>query len=181
MMLPAAELLWLATCTARYVAETGDLGVLAETTAQGDGPGLTLKEHCERAMRLCRDADGVSGAMLDAALELWSLVTGGTAKTALTAPGFRRREDRPEHPEQRTLPRRIRYFQSVSPTLSDAQGRRELERTFDSDLVPDGDSNSACGAYAAVERILGIQATSEGLLVRPHLPSAWAECEITRE
>ena len=66
MVLPAEELLWLAACTARYVAETGDVGVLAETIARRDGPGLTLKEHCERAMRLCREANGVSEAMLEA-------------------------------------------------------------------------------------------------------------------
>ena len=43
------------------------------------------------------------------------------------------------------------------------------------------DSGSACLVYSAIAgHILGIEATSEGLILEPHLPEAWTECTITR-
>ena len=184
MTLPPAELLWLPACAARYVAETGDAGVLAEPvgpssgSGSGGGPALTLKEHCERILRVCLNSDACGGPALDRALDIWWSATGGLPGPAPANQGL---PDRPEHPEERSLPRRVRYLQSICPTLSEGEPRAHVERAFGSEGSPEGDSGVACLAHSEiVERILGVEAGCDGLRLRPRLPDSWNECRITR-
>ena len=182
--LPPRELLWLAVCTARYVAETGDQSVLKRQVSLTDGPSLTLAEHCERAIRMCiYDRDALAGSadlvLLEQGLKLWSLIAEDadefTSQTAEVE--NRRRNARPEYPEERSRPRRLSYLQSICPSIRCESVAEMLEYCPDTT----DDSGVAWLVYSAIsQRILGLEATSEGLLIDPHLPEQWSECVITR-
>jgi len=189
VMLPPGELLWLPACAARYVAETGDLGVLDEpvglstSSGCGAGPELTLKEHCERILRLRATSAGAGDPMLQRTLETWSMVTDPAPGLGSLLEGAesQRHADRPEHPEERSLPRRVRYLQSISPTLAEGEPRADMERVFGSDGAAATDSGVACLAHSEiVEYMLGVMAAGDGLRLRPKLPDSWDECRITR-
>ncbi len=190
LTLPNEELLWLATCTAHYVAETGDASVLEELVASHHSVGLTLRDHCERIMRICANNESLPEGLLEQTARLWSLV-------AETAPDFPPRvwtlanrrhaksasitDDENEHHEEKILPRRVRYFQSVTPAIASAQGLQEIDRLFGQAKGLDGESASAVGTYwVMTEHILGLEATPQGLRIRPRLPQSWQECNITR-
>ncbi len=217
--LPSTELLWLPIATARYVAETGDRAVLAESIALRDGPAMPLKEHCERIIKMGLNATESNrnpgdDRLLAQTIRLWSLVCGeslfrdfGSPQQPGTAPAShrsgktgaphspdpetsvdlcmeaesRRRTDRPEHAEQRSLPRRVRYLQSITPTLSDKTLLSDLRDYLGSDEMGTGDVDATCSLYSAlVEWTLGLNSTLEGLTLNPKLPDSWFECEITR-
>jgi len=184
VMLPPEELVWLPLCAARYVAETGDLSVLGESVTCAEEPPLTLEEHCERILKLCVDSALENEPIIRKALRYWSDATGRTPVHAGSPPGHRPDPDsRPsEESEQSTLPRRIRHLQLISPTLAQPQAKAEMERLVGSDIGPKTDSGAACLAYSAIiEEILGIEAVSSGLRLRPRLPDAWDEYRVTRK
>lgn len=191
MLLPS-ELLWLAACTARYVAETGDPSILNENVTLRDGPSLSLKEHCGRAIRMCLAADAAGRRLLEQTARLWSFVdeqskefsaclqeiSGGPAPGRIAG---RRTSTRTEYPEKRNLPRRVKYFQSLSPSLSDSRTEGEIRASLGPDGFTEGEVATACCLYSAlVEDVLGLEATYEGLTLRPNLPETWCECEMTR-
>lgn len=181
--LPASELLWLVISTAKYVAETGDRGVLSESIALRDGPALPLKEHCERIIRMglhSRQSEQKSGddRLLDQTIKLWRLVCEDFDDTDVL---YQRRADRAPYSEQRTLPRRVKYLQSITPTLSDKTILGDLADYLGSDEMGVGDVDATCSLYATlVEWTLGLNATCEGLTLSPRLPDSWFECEIVR-
>ena len=208
LVVPPAELLWLPACVARYVAETGDASVTAErvgpSTSSGcSGPALTLKDHCERILRMCLSFDPSTGlragvstgsgpkaeaaGLLEHAQDLWSAVAGSSdlplasfdpAQDALMD---RQRPERPEHPEERSLPRRVRYLQSICRAIGEGEPRARIEREFEASYSPESDCGVACSLYAEiVERILGIQPFDGGLRIHPRLPDSWSDCEIIR-
>lgn len=186
VMLPPAELLWLAVCTANYVAETGDRGILSRAVPLADGPTLTLREHCERAVAASLNSGrSVAGSAEDALVEhaamLWSLVCGeGGDPAEICSRRSRRAAERTEQLERRSLPRRVSYIQSMCPSLSDRRTSAELHHYLGSE-DPSQTTADACALYATLtERVLGIRATCEGLIVQPNPPDLWQECQVTR-
>ncbi|MHB9037404.1 MAG: hypothetical protein ACYC64_12125 [Armatimonadota bacterium] len=178
--MPPQELLWLAICTANYVAETGNVGMLSQTVAFRDGVIMSLGEHCERAIRNCANQSCHSGdELLEQALELWSFVKPTDEFTDLLEIVRNRRASGPkEHSEERSLPRRMRYLQSVCPTLSEAPVANALSNELDETSC---DSRTNLAAYSAVvQKMLGITATNEGLVLKPRFPESWFECMIVR-
>ncbi len=184
VMVPPGEMMWLPACTAHYVAETGDMDVLSERVGLNEQSQLTLKEHCERIIRLCTSSDGGNASSLVArTVKSWALIDASSVEFAALRDAMAKREagETDDPPEQRSLPRRVRFFQSLTPVLSEGEAARDLERLFGSELGPTGDSGAACCTYATlVERVLGLEATPQGLRIHPDLPPAWQECEITR-
>jgi len=182
--LPARELLWLAACAERYVAETGDTSTLTEIVPLRDGPELTLKEHCERVIRMCIHGEGAAfDPLLEQVVRHWALISGGADEFAPYIEGIenRRMLEKPDRGEQRHLPRRVKFFQTASPALSDSDVSDKIDNFFSMDASPDGESGAACCVYAAVvETVLGLQATAEGLSLHPRLPESWKHCEVTR-
>lgn len=184
--LPPAEMLWLVISTAKYIAESGDRSVLAESIALRDGPVLPLQEHCERIIRLCLNAtsgsDDDDSRLLAQTIKLWSLISGdleaiGQALEVLN----QRTSDRNKHSESRTLPRRVRYVQSLAPTLSDKAVIDDVRSYLSAEETGASDVDAVCSLYSAlVERTFGLNATYEGLSLNPRLPESWFECEIIR-
>jgi len=179
--LPPQELLWLAASTAKYVAETGDMSILAEPIRSREGIAFTLREHCERVMGLCANSGGTS-RFLESTSKLWSMACDDLPSDDQFngGPVCRWTVERTEHPELRSLPRRVKYLQSVSSALTDDSANRALGSRFGSDETI-SEPDEACRLYAAlVEDMLGIQATAEGLVLRPDIPRAWCEVDIVR-
>lgn len=180
--LPPKELLWLAVCTARYVAETGDISVLERSVSLKDGPSLTLAEHCERAIRMClydRDALAQSAdmALLEQGLKLWSLVAEDSDEfgSRLAELKNQRVATRPEYPEERSRPRRLQYLECICPSIDCEKAAEMLGDTTE-------DSGMAWLVYSVISQtILGLEATSGGLIIDPRLPEHWSECAITRK
>jgi len=188
VMVPPRELLWLATCTARYVAETLDVEVLNHPIPLGGGPSLSLRKHCERAIRMCLCAEGEErdeaddSLLLDTALT-WSLTVGEADEFApyIEELSARRKRESRELPEERTLPRRLRYLQSCAPVLRDpAIAQAVVEALGPARAGQCGHAVDFAVHNAVVEKVLGIVATSEGLCIRPALPESWDECRIIR-
>lgn len=175
--LTPSELLWLAASTAAYVAETGDLSVLEERVGLRDGLTLTLRGHCERAIGLCAQAGEALGdpwvhRLLARTVSLWGTVVG---ESQVLNEASRKLADRPDYPEQRNMPRRMKYFQTLSPTLADSPLSQSLGNTAD------GEIGEMCRLHSIIsEDILGVRAAREGLTLQPNLPSGWCECSITR-
>ena len=171
----ANELLWLAICTASYIAETGNIGVLSQTVAFKDGVIMTLKEHCERAIRKCAN-ESVSSAeeneTLEKALRLWSFIKPSDEFSSLLEKVMSRRVREPQElPKQRNQPRRLQYLQSICPTLSG------LNSSSDNT----SDARTILSAYSSIaENVFGLTATYEGLMLEPNLPESWFECMVTR-
>ena len=184
--LPVEELLWLPITTAHYVAETGDREVLEMGISLKEGPSLTLKEHCERVIGMCLNSSRSSEPGIHALLALlipqWLLIFGDLARASgeanLTS---RRLAEKREYPEQRTLPRRIRYFQSISPATSDDRVSQAVQACTTSTDTGSRDAQAACCVYSAlVEHMLGLTSTVEGLILKPELPESWCECDIVK-
>ena len=178
--LPPNELLWLAFLTARYVAETGDMDILSQTVAFKDGPSLSLKEHCERAMRMSKNSHPIDcehALLLKQTTEIWQFVFGDNSEFT-----SQNTADSPiEYNEQRVLPKRVRYLQSMSPTLADKQIKEQIENSICNDSQT-WNPNTVCTILSTIiDRILGISATCEGLILNPNLPQSWQECRITRK
>ena len=186
--LPAAELLWLATCAARYVAETGDASVLSQSVPLRDGPVLTLKEHCERAIRACLNCSSSKLSefheiLLERTLRLWLRVCPDMkeAQEYLVDNEDRRLLERKDRSEEHNLPRRVRYLQSICPTLTENSLSNDLDVYLGQPDEPAGNVISDCCLYSLLtEHVLGISATAEGLSLDPHLPISWLECRIER-
>lgn len=183
--LPASELLWLAICTAKYIAETGDRSILLNSTSFNNGPNCTLQEHCERAIRMCLNTRPVVSSkeeskLLERTIELWSLITEETQELGkqLRLAKSRKQLEQTEDSEQRNLPRRVEYFQSISPTLAESDIEHKITGpSEDSECT----ASSACSLHSTLtESVLGLTATFDGLVLKPKLPSGWNECEITR-
>ena len=183
--IPPTELLWLAISTARHVAETGDRSILAASIPLHDGPAMPLREHCERIIRMCmnsEDAGPGDDRLLLQTIRLWSLLCGESDEfTAHLNRLESRINERCGRSEERTLPRRIRYLQSVTPTLSDRAVLDDLLDYLGSDQMGVADVDATCSLYSAlVEWTLGLNATYEGLTLNPRLPGSWFECDIVR-
>lgn len=185
--IPPTELLWLVIGTARYVAETGDSSILAESIALRDGPAMPLYEHCERIIRMALDtkaADSNFGddRLLAETIRSWSLIQAGAADPAKMLETLQRRNlDREDVSERRSLPRRIKYLQSITPALADKVIIDDLIDFLGSDHLGTGDVDALNALYSVlVEWTLGLSATREGLLLHPRLPDSWIECEIER-
>ena len=181
--LPERELMWLAIATARYVAETGDTSVLAMGIPLKEGPSLTLEEHCERTLKMClADGQSSSDELLEQVIRQWSQIAeDSTVAGSASQLTSRRMSEKTELPEQRVLPRRVRYFQSISPSLADGGVSEDLLLYLGPADGEPGDASTACCVYSAlVERALGVNTTFEGLTLNPRLPEAWCECDITR-
>jgi cellobiose phosphorylase len=176
--LSADDLLSLAICTASYVAETGNIGVLSQTVAFKDGLVMSLGEHCERAIRKCANGNlklGQDHEALEQALRLWSFIRPNDEFTSLLEKIVSRKPlDQEELPEERSLPRRIRYLQSICPTLAQMTGPSQLNNGT-------ADAKTMLAVYSLlVEDVFGITATYEGLSLKPNLPESWFECMVTR-
>ena len=185
--IPPTELLWLVIGTARYVAETGDRSILAESIALRDGPAMPLQEHCERIIRMglnskAGESNFGDDRLLGETIRRWSLVCGDSETYGHMLDALQRRNlDRDDHSERRALPRRIRYLQSITPTLSDKTVIDDLLDYLGSDRIGVGDVDATCSLYSAlVEWTLGLNATCEGLALNPRLPDSWLECDIIR-
>jgi len=181
------ELLWLPIVTARYVAETGDKGILSESIVLRDGPALPLKEHCERVIRMCLNTresvfDSGDARLLVQTVKMWSLINEKFKEAGKHLDTLGRRvAERNKQSEQRILPRRVRYFQSITPTLNDQQVIDDMLDYLGSDVTGVGDVDATCTLYSAlVEWTIGLNATYEGLTLDPRLPESWFECSLTR-
>lgn len=185
--IPPTELLWLVIGTSRYVAETGDRSILAESIALRDGPAMPLQEHCERIIKMGLNSKrGESNfgddRLLGETIRMWSLVCGDAEAYGNLLGALQRRNlERDDRSERRVLPRRLKYFQSITPTLSDKVTIDDLLDYLGSDRMGTGDVDATCSLYSVlVEWTLGLNATCEGLILSPRLPDSWFECEITR-
>ncbi|MGI6294722.1 MAG: hypothetical protein ACOX3G_01400 [Armatimonadota bacterium] len=185
--IPPTELLWLVISTARYVAETGDSSILAESIALRDGPAMPLREHCDRIIRMALDTSAEDSnfgddRLLAETIRSWSLVPGNNADHGRMLEMVQRRNlDRNESAERRMLPRRLRYLQSITPALSDKLIIDDLQDHLGSDRLGTGDVEALNALYSVlVEWTIGLSATSEGLLLNPRLPNSWIDCVIRR-
>jgi len=184
--LPASEMLWLVIATARYIAESGDRSVLQESIALRDGPVLPLAEHCERIVPLCINAavssDSNDVRLLEQTIKLWSLISPDLKDVGQALEMLNQKTpDREKYSERRALPRKVRYLQSLSPTLNDKNVLDDLCGYLSVEANGGSEVDAACSLYASlVERTLGLSATFEGLSLKPKLPDSWLECEITR-
>jgi cellobiose phosphorylase len=179
--LPPEEMLWLAAAAAKYVVETGDTSVLAEKIVTREGISLTLKEHCERVIGLCVNG-GAANRLVDDTVKAWLLACGDAAGRDRLDEGmaWRRNVERKEHPEVRSLPRRVNHLMSVSSALSDQPISNAIHNRFDSDDAV-SESGEACRLHSAlVDDVLGIRATGDGLVLRPDIPRSWCEVDIVR-
>lgn len=184
--LPPHELLWLAFLTARYVAETGDTGLLSQTVAFTDGPSLSLREHCERAIKISKNSKSLDcehKLLLQQTTQMWQFVFGDTHEFAsYTAALNQYADDETGSSEQRILPRRVRYLQSISPSLTDKQIIKQIQDSLCSPGNQTWNSNTVCAILSTItDQILGLSATCEGLILNPNLPLSWHECKITRQ
>lgn len=183
--IPPTELLWLAIGTARYIAETGDKGVLAESIALRGGPAMSLKEHCERVIRMCVNGEGADAGddrLLHQTIEQWLLVCEEPDDLKGCLAAVERRTQERERSERRALPRRVRYLQSITPTLADKAVLDDLLDYLGSDRAGVGDVDSTCSLYSALlEWTLGLTATCEGLTLDPKMPDSWIECDMVRK
>lgn len=186
--IPPHETLWLTLATAAYIAETGDFSVLDQDISLKDGPSLTLAEHCRRAIGLClnshSETDEFRDMLLEKAIRLWMIIAGddGELGEQLEELKNRRQSEIDEHSEMRILPRRVRYFQSVSHSLTDGTVQKILQNNIDQAEWNQGDAGTSAMLYCSlVESVLGITATAEGLTLSPALPAAWHECSIIRK
>ncbi|MCE5322278.1 hypothetical protein LLG46_03060 [bacterium] len=176
--LSAGEMLSLAICTASYVAETGNIGVLSQTVAFKDGLVMTLREHCERVIKKCANGfvESEQDRMtLEKAIKLWSFIRPSDEFTALLEKIAGQGNTQPEEvPEEQRLPRRVRYLQSICPTLTEIESSLPLTSE-----TPDAENMLA--VYSSlIENIFGITATYEGLIINPSLPQSWFECMVIR-
>lgn len=185
--LPPAEMLWLVIATAKYIAESGDRSVLVESIALRDGPVLPLQEHCERIIRLCLSAkagaEDDDARLLAQTVKLWSLISGDVEDTGHALEMLNQRiNERTKYSERRTLPRKVRYLQSLTPTLNDKTVLDDLCGYLSAEETGASDVDAACSLYSAViERTIGLNATYEGLSLHPKLPESWFECEVTKQ
>ncbi|MCX6344989.1 MAG: hypothetical protein NT018_07925 [Armatimonadetes bacterium] len=183
--LPPSEILWLAVCTARYVAETQDDSVLSRSVSLTDGPSLTLAEHCARAIRMCLYdksalAEEKELLLLEQALRLWSRIAQDSDEFA---PHLQKiielrsaAEDTNSYSQK--LPRRAQYLQSLSPSMGD-QNISDMLGLY---LGSTRGAGVASLIYSAIsEQILGIEATIEGLILNPRLPESWSQCHLARK
>lgn len=172
------DLLSLAICTAAYVTETGNIGILSQTVAFKDGIVMSLGEHCERAIRKCANSPLESEKAYEAleqALRLWSFIKPNDEFTALLEKVSNRQPFEPDVlPEERALPRRVKYLQSVCPTLAEINNSLQIDSS-----APDTKTMLDVYSYI-VEDILGITVTYEGMAIKPNLPESWFECMVTR-
>lgn len=189
MTLPNSELLWLAICTARYVAESGDESVLSKSITLTDGPSLTLAEHCERAIRLMLYDKHSKPALnelmlLEQALRLWSLISNDPDEFASHIEIVRknRMSMREDYTEPHLMPKRGESLTSASPSLGGVEAWSAISDYVSLRTHSGKDSTLACLIYSAIiEYILGIEATNTGLILEPHLPESWSECSYTRK
>ena len=177
------ELLWLAFVAANYVAETGDAEILSVAPETNGGVPLTLGEHCERAIRMCLNSGSEESRpgddwLLEQTVRLWQFVSEGSSTLGLPKA---RTQDPSERSDEKNLPRRARYLQSLSPALSGAKQRQQLIDALGGDETAGWNAGTPPVLYSVlVDRMLGIRATAQGLLLQPNLPAAWFECTITR-
>lgn len=182
-VVPSAEdLLWLAAAAAVYAAETGDTGALESLNRGQDGVVSSLKQECERAIRMCLNDQGTCADMglLDRTVGLWLRIYPDLADLGdrLAELKARRREEQSEVPEERSLPRKLIYLQSNCPTLADPS---VLERIRWPESGSESVTGESCGLYCAlVDQVLGVSASVDGLQVHPKLPESWQGFEMTR-
>lgn len=182
-IVPSAEdMLWLAASAASYVSETGDLGALDLQTRGGDSITTSLREECERAIRMCLNAEKPCEDMglLERTVELWVRIYPEAAdladKLATVLKGRDCEDD--DLPDDRTLSRRLSYLQSVCPTLADPA---VLDQLRVAQSGSESSTRETCILYCAlVERLFGVSASVDGLVVRPWLPDSWPGFEMTR-
>ena len=183
IQLKSEDMLGLATAAVSYAAETGDNGIFSERVAFRDGPEITFAEHCARAIGRCLDSGKGDYGVLERTVRLWLLITGHADHAASWTDMLesRRLSEKNDLPEQRTMPRRVSYFQSLSPTLSEKQAAQRVGECCDSDGTPRGDAASGVCVYSVlVDHTLGITAGHECLILAPHLPDSWCQCSVVR-
>lgn len=176
----AREMLWLAACSAAYVSETGDVAALDVQTRGRDGVASSLREECERAIRMCLNKAGecADQRILERTVELWTRIYPDAIAFAEQVACIAEETEGDDMREDRALPRRLSYLQSVCPTLADPAVVKRLQ-------LPADDSESVtgeiCSLYSAlVDRVFGVTATVDGLIVRPWLPEGWDGFDMTR-
>lgn len=186
--IPPTELLWLVISAGRYVAETGDSSILAESIALKDGPAMPLHEHCERVLRMALSAKSTDSnfgddRLLAETIRMWSLIRQDFAEHGKMLETLQRRNlTREDRLEKRMLPRRLKYLQSITPVMSDKAVLDDLSDHLGSGSNTIGDVSALNSLYSVlVEWTLGLSVTSEGLVLDPRLPDSWIECEMYRQ
>lgn len=180
--LPLSELVWLPLATARYIVETGDASILAETISNASSETV-LQDCCEQILEFCSSRPEQAGPLFHRALRAWEDVT----DTRLDAKVIHKNEpyeepDQPAQQEHHALPRRIRHLLSISQTLGTSELRSEFEQIFTAKEISESDCALACIALSEiVEELLGIQPCCDGLRLQPKLPDSWHDYEITRK
>ncbi len=182
VVLPARDLLWLVYSTARYVAETGDVAVLAEAIPARGTAGLNLEEHCERILRMYAGDPSADPVLVESVLDTWAASTGSCCDIDLEDRAGSLPADKSDQADSRGLPRRVRYFQSLTPAMADQPVREWVVSGLSSGGSHDGETGVACCAYSAlVEVVLGLKPAADGLLISPRLPDDWDECRVIRQ
>ncbi|MGQ9455503.1 MAG: hypothetical protein ACUVRS_11370 [Armatimonadota bacterium] len=183
--LPLSELIWLPLATARYIVETGDASILAETITKDANASseAVLQDCCERILAFCSSHPEQAGPLFHKALHAWEDVT----DTKLDAKVIHNSEPEGEpdqlvQQEHLALPRRIRHLLSLSQTLGTYELRDDFEQIFTAKGISESDCALACIAMSEiVEGLLGIQPCCDGFRLQPRLPDSWHDYEITRK
>lgn len=183
--IPTEELLWLPAAAARYVAETGDSGILDSTIAFRDGPHVTLREHSERILRMCANGDGERAQMPNSVLRDvardWAQVSPCSAEIAGVLEAIRNRSEAEAQAIDPDLPARVRHLQSICRSLEDRSVAASLRSNAAVGGSRPGDTGAAVIVHRTlVEDALGVRATCAGLVLEPRLPESWYQCEVTR-
>ncbi|MDH7601211.1 MAG: hypothetical protein QHI38_03585 [Armatimonadota bacterium] len=183
--LPLSELIWLPLTVARYVVETGDAAILAETVQplEGAGEELTLQDQCERILEICAASPSEAGPLFPRALIAWRDILESCAQPRTAVEEILHSDRDSQDPKDtQKLPRRIRHMLAASALLNEARYRSLIEAFFASENAPVGDCAVACVAFTEItEKILGVLPLCEGLELSPHLPDSWHDYEITRQ
>ncbi len=182
--LPLSELIWLPLATARYVIETGNADILAETVKPSEHAKeeVSLQDLCESILDLCTALPNQAGPLLHRAVQTWNDIIGSASETEPNAIGDScNASNGYELVDLEALPRRVRHILATSAVLREPHNRSYLERVFASQDAPVSNCAVVCAALSEiVETILGVQPMCAGLKLTPRLPDSWHDYEITR-
>ncbi|MFQ3548318.1 MAG: hypothetical protein SNJ70_01030 [Armatimonadota bacterium] len=176
VIIPPEELLWLVISTCAYVSETDDYSALNIKTPLKDGIEMTIKEHCERILLKCKnvyDLESINPYILETAFQEWIYISRDESeinKDILDTYKKKMIKKEAYSPEKRSLPRKNQYIHSLTQSLSEKTSREIIDNAINyCDENNEGCIDTILYKVLA-EKMIGIKATANGLMINPNLP-----------
>ena len=182
------ESLYLIFAVFKYILETNDNSILNEIVNSCNGNKYPLYEYCKYMLSLCvtectKNTSKNNIKTLKKGVEVWKDISEDNSfDDDIIRLESRTPSDNNNDSEFDYRSSLAYYILSICPTLSDNEIIAALKNVFETNTIKPSETQLMNLVMDFVhEYMFGVNISSEGIDINPHLPLSWESCEYKRK